>query len=183
MSKNDYTREVENATQQITERYDYIYESEYNRWRLGLLEVPVDGNIRPIVSNPIADISIYEDAAFTFQFADNVFTDANPDDIITYTATRSTGQSLPSWLSFNANTRTFSGTPRNDDVGILAIKIVATDSSLANVTNKFNLTVINVNDAPEAPPKFRLISQWKKIVLLVLLFLMQLSKILILVIL
>ena len=151
MSKNDYTREVENATQQITERYDYIYESEYNRWRLGLLEVPVDGNIRPIVSNPIADISIYEDAAFTFQFADNVFTDANPDDIITYTATRSTGQSLPSWLSFNANTRTFSGTPRNDDVGILAIKIVATDSSLANVTNKFNLTVINTNDDPEAP--------------------------------
>lgn len=151
MSKNDYTREVENATQQITERYDYVYESEYNRWRLGLLEVPVDGNIRPIVSNPIADISIYEDAAFTFQFADNVFTDANPDDIITYTATRSTGQSLPSWLSFNANTRTFSGTPRNDDVGILAIKIVATDSSLANVTNKFNLTVINTNDDPEAP--------------------------------
>lgn len=151
MSKNDYTREVENATQQITERYDYIYESEYNRWRLGLLEVPVDGNIRPIVSNPIADISIYEDAAFTFQFADNVFTDANPDDIITYTATRSTGQSLPSWLSFNANTRTFSGTPRNDDVGILTIKIVATDSNLANVTNKFNLTVINTNDIPEAP--------------------------------
>ena len=150
MSKNDYTREVENATQQITERYDYIYESEYNRWRLGLLEVPVDGNIRPIVSNPIADISIYEDAAFTFQFADNVFTDANPDDIITYTATRTTGQSLPSWLSFNANTRTFSGTPRNDDVGILTIKIVATDSNLANVTNKFNLTVINTNDIPES---------------------------------
>ena len=150
MSKNDYTREVENATQQITERYDYIYESEYNRWRLGLLEVPVDGNIRPIVSNPIADISIYEDAAFTFQFADNVFTDANPDDIITYTATRSTGQSLPSWLSFNANTRTFSGTPRNDDVGIITIKIVATDSNLANVTNKFNLTVINTNDIPES---------------------------------
>jgi len=151
MSKNDYTRGVENATQQNTERYDYVYESEYNRWRLGLLEVPVDGNIRPIVSNPIADISIYEDAAFTFQFADNVFTDANPDDIITYTATRSTGQSLPSWLSFNANTRTFSGTPRNDDVGILAIKIVATDSSLANVTNKFNLTVINTNDVPDSP--------------------------------
>lgn len=150
MSKNDYTREVENATQQNTERYDYVYESEYNRWRLGLLEVPVDGNIRPIVSNPIADISIYEDAAFTFQFADNVFTDANPDDIITYTATRSTGQSLPSWLSFNANTRTFSGTPRNDDVGIIAIKIVATDSNLANVTNKFNLTVINTNDIPES---------------------------------
>ena len=150
MSKNDYTREVENATQQTTERYDYIYESEYNRWRLGLLEVPVDSNIRPIVSNPIADISIYEDAAFTFQFADNVFTDANPDDIITYTATRSTGQSLPSWLSFNANTRTFSGTPRNDDVGILTIKIVATDSNLANVTNKFNLTVINTNDIPES---------------------------------
>ena len=151
MSKNDYTRGVENATQQNTERYDYVYESEYNRWRLGLLEVPVDGNIRPIVSNPIADISIYEDAAFTFQFADNVFTDANPDDIITYTATRSTGQSLPSWLSFNANTRTFSGTPRNDDVGILTIKIVATDSNLASVTNKFNLTVINTNDIPEAP--------------------------------
>jgi hypothetical protein len=36
-------------------------------------------------------------------------------------------QSLPSWLSFDASTRTFSGIPLNSDVGLLTIWIVAQD--------------------------------------------------------
>ena len=32
-------------------------------------------------------------------------------DALTYTATKSDGSPLPTWLGFNASTRTFSGTP------------------------------------------------------------------------
>ena len=69
-------------------------------------------------------------------------------DSFTYTATLSDDSALPSWLSFDAGTRTFSGTPLNEDVGTIALKVTATDSGSASVTDTFNLTVTNTNDAP-----------------------------------
>ena len=36
-----------------------------------------------------------------------------------------TTSTLPSWLSFDAATRTFSGTPANADVGALTITVTA----------------------------------------------------------
>ena len=69
-------------------------------------------------------------------------------DSIAYIATLSNGNSLPSWLTFNASTRTFSGTPVNGDVGTIAVKVTATDAGSATVTDTFNITVTNTNDAP-----------------------------------
>ena len=69
-------------------------------------------------------------------------------DTLTYTATLVDGSALPSWLSFDANTRTFTGTPLNGDVGSIAVKVTATDSSDATVADTFNLTITNTNDAP-----------------------------------
>ncbi|MEI7198551.1 putative Ig domain-containing protein, partial [Pectobacterium versatile] len=63
-------------------------------------------------------------------------------------ATLADGTALPSWLSFNPATGTFSGTPANGDVGSLTIKVTATDGSNASVSTTFGLTVTNVNDAP-----------------------------------
>ena len=57
---------------------------------------------------------------------------------------------LPSWLSFNPETATFVGTPSNDDVGTYAIKVQADDGNGGTVTTEFDLTVVNVNDAPLA---------------------------------
>jgi hypothetical protein len=50
-------------------------------------------------------------------------------DTLALTATRADGSALPSWLSFNAATRTFSGTPANGDVGPIEVKLTATDGS------------------------------------------------------
>lgn len=148
MSKNNFTNNATLMQNYRTTRYTHVYDKELNRWRLGLLEVPEDTNIRPVVSNPIADLSVYEDSPFYFQFPENVFTDDNPDDVLTYTATQQNGQSLPAWLTFNPTTREFSGTPSNDDVAVLSIKVVATDSNRANIADVFDLTVINTNDSP-----------------------------------
>ena len=94
------------------------------------------------------DQTISEDSALLFQFNSNVFADVDAGDSFTYTATLSDGSALPSWLAFNAATRTFSGTPLNGDVGVIAVKVTATDSSSAAVTDTFNVTVTNTNDAP-----------------------------------
>ena len=107
-----------------------------------------DTNDAPTVANAIADQTATEDSAFSVQFDADVFADVDEGDSFTYTATLSDGSALPSWLSFNADTRTFSGTPLNANVGVLAVKVIATDSSSATVSDTFNITVGNTNDAP-----------------------------------
>src|SRR3712207_8916544 len=39
------------------------------------------------------------------------------------------GGALPSWLSFNASTRTFSGTPANGDVGAFDVRVTGRDAA------------------------------------------------------
>src|SRR5204863_7576983 len=87
-----------------------------------------------------------------FTFTVPVSTCADVDqvhgDTLTYSATLASGAALPSWLNFNATTRTFSGTPLNSDVGTLAITVTAADTGALSASDTFNLVVTNVNDAP-----------------------------------
>ena len=96
-----------------------------------------DANDAPTVANAIADQTIAEDSALSFQFASNVFADVDAGDSFTYTAILSDGSALPSWLSFNAATRTFSGTPLNGDVGTIAVKVTATVPVTPHESAKF----------------------------------------------
>jgi Ca2+-binding RTX toxin-like protein len=105
-------------------------------------------NDAPIVANPIADQTTNEDALFSFVVPANAFADVDVGDVLSYNATLSDGGTLPSWLSFNAATRTFSGTPANSDVGAISVKVTATDLAGVNATDVFDLTVVNTNDAP-----------------------------------
>lgn len=106
-----------------------------------------DVDTPPALVNPIADHNTFEDAPFSLQIAANTFADADGDTLL-YAATRADGSALPSWLAFDAASRTFSGTPLNGDVGTLSIKLTATDTSNATAVDTFNLTVLNTNDAP-----------------------------------
>ncbi|MFO0701090.1 MAG: putative Ig domain-containing protein [Nitrospira sp.] len=107
-------------------------------------------NEAPTVVNALANQTTFEDAPFSFVVPANTF--ADPDlvhgDTLTYSATFANGNALPSWLSFNAATRTFSGTPLNGDVGTLSLVVRATDVGGLNTTSGFTLTVQNVNDTP-----------------------------------
>ena len=89
-------------------------------------------NDAPIVSNAIADQSTKQGDAFNFQIPTNTFTDIDASDTLTYSATLENGNALPTWLTFNRTTRTFSGTPTSTDVGTLNVKVTASD--LANTT-------------------------------------------------
>ncbi len=105
-------------------------------------------NDAPIVANLIADQNAKQGTAFNFQIPTNTFTDIDAGDVVTYSATLENGNALPSWLTFNPTTRSFSGTPANDTVGNLNVKVAATDKAGATVSDIFTITVENINDAP-----------------------------------
>ena len=100
-------------------------------------------NDAPTVATPIADQNATEDAAFSFQFAANTFADVDVGDTLSYTAS-----GVPSWLTFNAATRTFSGTPANADVGSVTITVTADDGHGGTASDSFDIVVGNANDAP-----------------------------------
>jgi Ca2+-binding RTX toxin-like protein len=119
----------------------------------GLAPQPIDPsnpNAEPIVSNPISDQSADEDAAFSFSVPANAFSDPDAGDALTYSATLDGDAALPAWLSFDADTRAFSGTPLQADVGTLEVTVTATDPGGLSAADTFALTVANVNDAPVA---------------------------------
>ena len=115
-------------------------------------------NDAPVLATAIADQSATEDTAFSFQFAADAFTDVDVGDSLTYSTTQANGTALPGWLSFNASTRTFSGTPLNGDVGTVSVKVTATDGSSATATDTFDITVATgVNLVPGTTRNDRLI--------------------------
>jgi VCBS repeat-containing protein len=104
-------------------------------------------NNAPIVNTEISDQFTDEDMAFSFTVPVDTFLELDAGDALTYSASLSDDTSLPGWLSFDAATQTFSGTPYNDNVGNISIKVTATDTGGLSVSDIFNLTVNNVNDA------------------------------------
>jgi hypothetical protein len=110
--------------------------------------VVADFNNAPTVANAIANQNATEDVAFNFSFAANTFADADAVDTLTYSAQLAGGGALPTWLSFNAATRTFSGTPANSDVATVSIDVIADDGNSGTVTDTFDVVVDAVNDAP-----------------------------------
>jgi hypothetical protein len=105
-------------------------------------------NSAPTVANAIPNQNATEDAAFSFQFAVNTFNDIDAATTLVYSAQLAGGGPLPGWLSFNAATRTFSGTPLNANVGTVSIDVIASDGSGGTVTDTFDIVVANTNDAP-----------------------------------
>ena len=102
----------------------------------------------PQLARPIADAFATEDTAFGLTLPAGSFFDIDAGDTLRYTATLSSGAALPAWLSFNAATQTFSGTPANADVGALTLRVTATDGANRAAVGDFGLTVLNANDRP-----------------------------------
>jgi hypothetical protein len=80
-----------------------------------------------------------------FTLSTNTFTDPQHQNL-TYKATLASGAALPSWLTFNSATETFTGTVPNTAAG-LNIKITATDTSGLSNSETFSVLIA----APAAP--------------------------------
>jgi Ca2+-binding RTX toxin-like protein len=110
--------------------------------------VPSAANSTPLLDNAIVDQSATEDVAFAFTVPADTFADPDAGDALTYAANLADGTALPAWLSFDTETRAFTGTPLQADVGALDVAVTATDAGGLNAVDTFTLTVANVNDAP-----------------------------------
>ncbi|WP_373527320.1 beta-propeller fold lactonase family protein [Nostoc sp.] len=98
-------------------------------------------NNAPVLVKEIADQGVTEDSVFNFKVPDDTFTDADVEDILTYTATLENDDLLPTWLNFDTASKTFIGTPSGEDVGSLNIKVTAQDSTGAKVSDVFTLAI------------------------------------------
>ena len=88
------------------------------------------------------DISVLEGETSSWQLSAL----EHPDTIVlNYSAFLADGSALPEWLTFDANTLTFSGTPSFEEASVLAIKVVATDVNGLSAEQVFSLDVIDVN--------------------------------------
>jgi Ca2+-binding RTX toxin-like protein len=105
-------------------------------------------NDPPTVANAIVDQNTRQGDAFSYLVPANTFADIDVGDSLTLSATQADGSALPSWLKFDAATRTFSGTPANGDVGSLDVLVTAKDLLGASTSTAFKIAVANVNDAP-----------------------------------
>jgi serralysin len=98
-----------------------------------------DNGTAPTVAAPLADQTTDTDTYFSFVIPGSTFTDPNGDALV-YTATLEGGGALPGWLTFDAATRTFSGTPGTADLATLSIVVTASDGS-ETVSDTFVLDV------------------------------------------
>jgi len=106
-----------------------------------VLEVMITNNIPNITSSP--DTEVDEDIEYSYTVT---YTDDDPGDFVTLS-----GLIIPPWLTLNGDV--LSGTPTNDQVGtepfeIYTVKLRVTDGK-QDSTQTFNITVNNINDAPE----------------------------------
>jgi VCBS repeat-containing protein len=104
----------------------------------------------PVIDHAIGTQQTDEDTAWSFVVPSDTFSDLD-GDALGYSAMLANGDPLPSWLSFDAASRTFSGTPPLNFNGTIALAVVASDGH-ASVTNTFNLNINPINDAPDASP-------------------------------
>ncbi len=103
-----------------------------------------------MLDNAIPDQAAGAGAAFSYTFPAGTFSDPDGDSL-TYTATKSDDTALPGWLAFDANTRTFSGTPASGNIGTLSVKVQADDGRSGTVSDTFDIEVVSVLVSISAP--------------------------------
>lgn len=92
------------------------------------------GNRTPRVSTPLVNQRTTVDTSFSYTFDANTFSDAD-GDTLTYSSS-----TLPGWLSFDAGTRTFSGTPTGTDLDTaVTVTVTADDGNGGTVTDDFSI--------------------------------------------
>ncbi|QWT14255.1 tandem-95 repeat protein [Sphingobium xenophagum] len=87
-----------------------------------------------------------EDQPFTATLPDNLVSDADGDTVLVEVRGVG-GAALPSWLAYDRQTRTFTGTPPANFNGTVTLEILAADQT-ATVIRQFAIVIDAVNDAP-----------------------------------
>ena len=140
------------STDTLTEVFSYTMRDTAGATSSTTLTVTIHGaNDAPTLAAQTGSQNATVGSAFSLVLPAGTFTDVDAGDSLAYTATAADGSPLPAWLSFNAATRTFSGTPTTGDVGTLGVKVSATDLGGLAASETFNIVVTTTpNTAPTA---------------------------------
>ncbi len=96
-------------------------------------------NYLPYVKTPVPNQTATKGELFNFTIPDSTFFDDDGINTLTYKAKLTNGNPLPSWLTFDTISATFSGTPLV--IETLNIKVTATDTAGISASTNFKITV------------------------------------------
>jgi LPXTG-site transpeptidase (sortase) family protein len=114
-----------------------------------VLAVMAAGEEPPLVVEPLQNQIVQAGSEFSFGFSADAFSSPSGTGL-TYFASLEGGGDFPAWLSFDPETRTFSGTPPDGYTGVLSITVTAADGNGGTISQTFTLTV--VSSETNAPP-------------------------------
>jgi hypothetical protein len=97
-------------------------------------------NFVPYVKTRLVNQTDSLSHSFSLTIPESTFVDDDGSNTLSYFATLSNNKPLPTWLIFNPETKTFSGTL--DSIGTFSIKVTATDNAEAFVSSTFSLKVV-----------------------------------------
>ncbi len=100
-----------------------------------------NSNFVPYVNTSIPNLTDTIGNSIMYTIPDTTFLD-DDNETLTLTAKQSNGNELPDWLTFDSISNSFSG--NHNEVGYIDIKVTATDTEGANVSDVFRLTTIDL---------------------------------------
>ncbi len=117
------------------------YSDTYVYWvRIdSLIDSLMHTNFIPYLNNSIPNQHDTVGQFFNYSIPDSTFIDDDSNNTLAYSAKLYNGTPLPTWLTFDSITRTFSGTPTI--IQTLNIKVTVTDTAGATVFTTFKIYV------------------------------------------
>ncbi|MBP2490170.1 VCBS repeat-containing protein [Rhizobium leguminosarum] len=137
---NAAVQALRQSTNTLSDVFSYTMRDSAGATATANLTVTIHGaNDAPVLAVQTAAQNATTGSAFSFTLPTTTFTDVDSTETLAYTATAADGTALPSWLAFNASTRTFSGTPTT--AGNYGVKVTATDLGGLAANETFNVAV------------------------------------------
>ncbi|WP_345774844.1 DUF4082 domain-containing protein [Rhizobium sp. K102] len=147
---NAAVQALRQSTNTLNDVFSYTMRDSAGATATANLTVTIHGaNDAPVLAVQTAAQNATVGSAFSFTLPTTTFTDVDSGETLAYSATAADGTALPSWLSFNASTRTFSGTPTTS--GTYGVRVTATDLGGLAANETFNIAVsVPGNTTPTA---------------------------------
>ncbi|TAN70255.1 MAG: hypothetical protein EPN17_06135 [Methylobacter sp.] len=148
---NYYGADTVNGSEVSDHKIDRVEFTNGVAWDQTALQVQVDRstyNHAPVVNAYLPALQSYADNFFSYAVPLDTIIDSDVGDSISYSVELPDGSALPSWLSFDAATRTVSGTPNSSQVGSLSFILWGTDNYGYSAGEYVTLNTALPNHAP-----------------------------------
>ncbi|MFW2233634.1 DUF4082 domain-containing protein [Rhizobium sp. CRRU65] len=147
---NAAVQALRQSTNTLSDVFSYTMRDTAGATATASLTVTIHGaNDAPVLAVQTASQNATVGSAFSFTLPTTTFTDVDSGETLAYAATSADGTALPGWLSFNASTRTFSGTATTS--GTYGVRVTTTDLGGLTATETFNIAVsTSANTTPTA---------------------------------